>query len=341
MSFAEQLRADLAAAPMTLAALMTRASAHYYATRDPLGAAGDFTTAPEISQMFGELTGAWLADRWRAAGAPAGARLVELGPGRGTLMSDIRRAAPAAGWQPRVAFVETSPVLRAAQAAAHPDATWFDALEAVPDDGPLFLVANEFFDALPVRQLVRTPTGWRERMVATAGERLVFAAGSIDAAPLVPPPLAAAPVGSTVELCPAGTAIAAEIGARLRAHGGAALIVDYGYAGPATGDTLQAVRGHAYVDPLDQSGEADLTCHVDFAALAAAAGVRALGPVGQGAFLRALGIAARAERLKSRATAAQAAAIDAAVARLTDGEAMGELFRVMALVPGGDAPGFE
>ncbi len=337
MTFAARLAADLAAAPMSVAAYMARCNAHYYATRDPLGAAGDFTTAPEISQMFGELLGAWLADRWQAAGAPPGARLVELGPGRGTLMSDARRSLAAAGWGPQIAFVETSPVLRAAQAARHPDAAWFDALEAVPDDGPLFLVANEFFDALPVRQLVRTGRGWRERMVAADGGALVFAAGPADVLPLVPPPLAAAAPGSVVELSPASTAIAAEIGARLRERGGAALIVDYGYAGPATGETLQAIRGHAPADPLADPGESDLTAHVDFAALAAVAGGRAWGPAGQGDFLRALGIEARAAALKRRATRAQAAAIDAAVARLTEGT-MGSVFKVMALTAGGDCP---
>ncbi len=338
MTFAARLRADIAAAPMSVAAYMARCNAQYYATRDPLGAAGDFTTAPEISQMFGELLGAWLADRWRSAGAPAAARLVELGPGRGTLMADMRRSLAAAGWQPPVAFVETSPALRAAQAARHPAAAWFDALDAVPDDGPLFLVANEFFDALPVRQLVRTERGWRERMVAATGDGLMFAAAPAAAAPLVPPPLAAAALGSVVELSPVSGTIAAEIGARLRAQGGAALIVDYGYAGPAVGDTLQAVRGHAPADPLATPGEADLTAHVDFAALAAAAGVAAWGPVGQGEFLRSLGIDARAAALKRRATPVQAEAIDAAVARLTEGQAMGILFKVMALTPGGDCP---
>ncbi len=337
-AFAARLRTEVAAAPLTVAAFMARCNAHYYATRDPLGAAGDFTTAPEISQMFGELVGAWLADRWRAAGSPAGARLVELGPGRGTLMTDMLRSIAAAKWSPRLVFVETSPVLRASQAARHGGATWVDALDSVPDDGPLFVVANEFFDALPVRQLVRAPAGWRERVVAGDGARLVFAAGTADAAPLVPPALAAAAVGTVVELCPAATAIAAEIGARLRAHGGAALVIDYGHAGPVAGDTLQAVRGHAPADPLADPGGADLTAHVDFAALAAAAGVQAWGPVGQGAFLRALGIDARAARLKARATAAQAAAIDAAVARLTGDAAMGSLFRVMALTAGGAMP---
>ncbi len=319
---------------MPVAAYMARCNAHYYATRDPFGAAGDFVTAPEISQMFGELVGAWLADRWRTAGAPARSVVIELGPGRGTMMADMVRSFAAAGWSPRIVFVETSPVLRAAQAQAVPHAEHAASLAAAADDAPQFIVANEFFDALPVRQFDRTPAGWRERMVVADGERLAFAAGPTDAALFVPAALADAPVGSTVETCPEGTAIAAEIGARLRGHGGAALIVDYGYAGPLAGDTLQAVRGHARADPLAEPGAADLTAHVDFTALAETAGVRAWGPVGQGAFLNALGIDARAATLAARG----GAAVEAAVARLTGDDAMGTLFKAMALSASGDAP---
>ncbi|TRW15308.1 class I SAM-dependent methyltransferase [Glacieibacterium frigidum] len=301
---------------------MARCNAHYYATRNPLGTAGDFTTAPEISQMFGELLGASLADAWTRAGQPP-VRIVELGPGRGTLMADMLRVLRRAGCDAPVHFVETSPTLRAAQARAVPDAAWHDDLAQVPDDRALLLVANEFFDALPVRQFERTPAGWRERTVAHDGTRFAPALGAVPVDILVPPALADAATGGVFETSPASTAIVAEIGARLRANGGAALIVDYGHVGPVTGDTLQGVRAHAFADPFDTPGEVDLTCHVDFSALAHAAGVTAQGPVGQGAFLTALGIAARAERLGGQ---------EAALARLTDADAMGSLFKVLGLI---------
>ena len=332
------LAASLAAtAPLSVAAWMARCNAHYYATRDPLGSAGDFTTAPEISQMFGELIGLWAADMWLRAGSPT-TRLVEMGPGRGTLMTDMLRSMTAAKWSPEVVFVETSPALVSAQHARHPTVRHCGALDEVPDDAPLVVVANEFFDALPVRQFVRAAAGWHERMVAATADGFVPVAGPADAAALVPAALAGAPDGSVVETCPTGTAIVAEVGARLRAHGGAALIVDYGHVGPVTGDTLQAVRGHARADPLADPGEADLTCHVDFAALAAAAGVEAWGPVPQGDFLRALGIDARAATL-TRSNPGEAGAIAAAVDRLTGDAAMGRLFKVMALTgPGWPQP---
>lgn len=338
MTFAARLTAEIAAAPMPVATYMARCNAHYYATRDPFGEAGDFVTAPEISQLFGELIGAWLADQWLRAQSPRRSRLVELGPGRGTMMTDIRRAIRPAGWAPEIVFVETSPALAAGQLRAHPGALSVPSLEQVDDDAPLFLVANEFFDALPVRQFAHGPAGWRERFVAAVPDGFGPVLGPADATPFVPAALAQAPVGSVVEVSPASTAVAAEIGARLRTYGGAALIVDYGHAGPVTGDTLQAVRGHAPADPFADPGEADLTAHVDFTALAAVAGVRAWGPVGQGVFLRALGIEARAATLKRSASPAQGAALDAAVARLTDEAAMGSLFKVVALTVSAAAP---
>ena len=314
---------------VSVARWMALCNAHYYGSRDPLGAAGDFTTAPEISQMFGELVGLCLADAWARAGSPP-ARLVELGPGRGTLMADMQRAGRFAL---PVHFVETSPVLRAAQAARVPGAQWHATLGEVPDDCPLLLVANEFFDALPIRQFVRTADAWRERLV---GPGLMPVLGPPTGQALVPPALWNAAEGAVFETSPAASAVAAEIGARLRAYGGAALIVDYGHAGPLTGDTLQAVRGHAPADPFTTPGEVDLTAHVDFGALAQAAGVTAHGPVEQGVWLTALGIGARAATLAARATPAQAAAITAAAHRLTAPEAMGRLFKVLALT----APGW-
>ena len=331
------------AGPISIARWMALCLGHpdhgYYPTRDPLGTAGDFTTAPEISQMFGEMIGLWLADLWLRAGSPAKVRLVELGPGRGTLMADLlraTRAVPGFAAAAQVHFVETSPVLRAAQAKAVPHASAHAELAEVPDDAPLLLVANEFFDALPIRQFVRVAAGWRERMVSRVGDRFAPVLGSLPAEAFVPGALWNSPVETIVEASPASTAIAAEIGVRLAQSGGAAVIIDYGHAGPVTGDTLQAVRGHASVDPFAAPGEVDLTAHVDFTALGKVSGARAFGPVGQGAWLDALGIAARATSLKGRATPEQAAAITAATQRLTDPAAMGDLFKVLALT----APGW-
>lgn len=338
----ERLAREIAATgPMPIARYMAECLAHYYATRDPLGRAGDFTTAPEISQVFGELIGLWLADLWLRAGSPAMLRLVELGPGRGTLMADIWRAtARVPGFHAAAAIhlVETSPALRAEQARRVPQAHWHDRLDAVPDDAPMLLVANEFFDALPIRQVVRTPAGWRERMVGFGEGRFFEAAGPTAVDALVPPALAGAPIGATVELMPAATAIAAEIGHRLAAQGGAALIIDYGYAGPSTGDTLQAVKAHGYFDVFAEPGEADLTAHVDFSALAAASRpARAWSLTTQGALLSALGIGARTQALVVRATPEQAALLREGSDRLVRDDAMGSLFKALALT-GSDWP---
>ena len=341
MSFVAELRAEIAAAPVSVATYMARCNAHYYATRDPFGRDGDFVTAPEISQVFGELIGAWLADQWRRAGSPTPSYVVELGPGRGTMMADMLRSIAAAKWQPEIVLIEASPTLAAAQRRSHPDAITVADLADVAGDAPVFIVANEFFDALPIRQIERGNRGWHERFVVSDGDQIIHVFGSDDATPLVPHGLVAAPVGSVLELSPVSAAIAAEIGARLRSQGGAALVVDYGHVGPVTGDTLQAVRRHAHADVFVDPGDVDLTAHVDFTALAIAAegrGVRAWGPIEQGRFLRAIGIDARAEMLKQRATSAQAATIAAGVERLTHADAMGTLFKVMALTTTAAAP---
>lgn len=318
----------------------------YYRTRDPLGAAGDFTTAPEISQMFGELAGAWVAERWMAAGAPSPFHLVELGPGRGTLMADALRAASGArGFREaaRIHLVETSPVLRAAQSKRLADVAgvqWHDRLDTVPD-GPLFLVANEFFDALPVHQFVKRGDVWCERRVGydDAETSLRFVVDAKAAAPQsVPAFLSEAPDGSLFEMCPLGAAIAGAIGRRLARFGGAALLIDYGHTGAGFGETLQAVKAHRYADPLAEPGEADLTAHVDFSALAAAAqGAHTFGPLEQGEFLLRLGLAARAEAL-SRANSNAREAVRAAFHRLTAPEAMGTLFKVLALSSARETP---
>jgi NADH dehydrogenase [ubiquinone] 1 alpha subcomplex assembly factor 7 len=333
--------------PMPVAVFMALCLGHrehgYYATRDPLGAAGDFTTAPEVSQMFGELVGAWLAQVWLDQGAPAPFTLAELGPGRGTLMADALRVAgrvPGFRAAARVWLVETSPALRARQAAALAGwaPRWADAADALPEL-PLLLVANEFFDALPVRQFLRVGFGWRERVVQCIGGALAFGLGPVRPEAALERRFGAVPDGATVEVSPAGEAVARAVGRRVAANGGAALVVDYG-AWEGTGDTLQAVRAHAFADPLAAPGEADLTAHVRFRALAGAAGpgLRVSGPARQGSFLRRLGIEVRAERLARRADAAARAAVAAQLRRLTGPAEMGNLFRVMALTPQASPP---
>jgi NADH dehydrogenase [ubiquinone] 1 alpha subcomplex assembly factor 7 len=358
---ARELRAIIAAeGPMPVSRFMALCLAHprngYYMARDPLGRAGDFTTAPEISQMFGELLGLWAAAVWEAMGAPSPVHLVELGPGRGTLMADALRAAqraPAFHAAISVHLLEISPVLRERQRETLGETgrpiSWHGDIDEVPD-GPLIVLANEFFDALPVNQAVRTADGWHERVVGLnpTGE-FVFglSPGPIprfDA--LLPSRLRASLEGSLWEW--RDDRVASDLSRRIEIFGGAALVIDYGHAQSAPGDTLQAVRRHGYADPLASPGESDLTAHVDFEALGAVAqrhGLRMSGPLSQGNFLRRLGIEARAARLKAAATAEQGEAVDAALHRLTgDGpHAMGELFKVAgfahsALPP---LPGFD
>jgi SAM-dependent MidA family methyltransferase len=326
---------------MIVADYMAAANAHYYATRDPLGAAGDFTTAPEISQMFGEMVGIWIADLWSRAGRPA-FRYVELGPGRGTLAADALRTMARFGCVPAgVELVETSPALRAAQLARLPAATHHDEVDALPGDAPLIIVANEFFDALPVHQYVRTAGGWRERMVERRGGGLAPGAGAVPADDAVPASLRGEPEGTIVETAPASAAIMQRCAFRLARQGGAMLAIDYGYSGPAAGDTLQAVKAHRFADPFADPGEADLTAHVDFAALADVArraGVTASVLAAQGAWLRRLGIDARLQSLAAAAPD-RAAELKGQRDRLAEPSAMGELFKVMAFTaPGWPAP---
>ena len=323
--------------PISLQHYMGESNARYYAGKDPLGSAGDFITAPEISQMFGELIGLWLADVWLRAGRPPGACYVELGAGRGTLARDALRVMRRQGLEPAVHFVESSPELAKAQQAAVPDARSHPDLAAVPDDAPLLLVANEFLDALPVRQLVKAPQGWRERMVDCRDGRFLPVAGDRPMDAAIPDHLRDAPAGTLIETCPGAAAVVEEIARRLARQGGAALLIDYGYDqgqdGPLTGSTLQALKAHAKVDPFACPGEADLTCHVDFAAAAQTAlthGARHLGTATQGEWLQALGIEARAASLAA-ASPVHAAAIESAKQRLIAGDQMGTLFKVMGL----------
>jgi NADH dehydrogenase [ubiquinone] 1 alpha subcomplex assembly factor 7 len=312
----------------------------YYSTRDPFGTAGDFITAPEISQMFGELVGLALAQAWLDQGSPAPFVLAEPGPGRGTLMADVlraTRAVPGFHAAARVHLIEASPVLRAVQASRVPAATWVDTVDALPDL-PLFLVANEFLDALPIRQFQRAEAGWSERVVGLQGDALAFG--------LTPPapygPLAhrledTAP-GDIVETCAPAEAIVARIGTQIASLGGAALIIDYG-GWRSLGDTLQAVARHRPVDPLAAPGQADLTAHVDFEAVARAAAPAAhTAMTPQGIFLERLGITQRATALATRLTGAAKEAHIAAHRRLTHPAEMGHLFKVIGLTPRSAAP---
>ncbi len=312
---------------------MTEANARYYSSRDPLGKAGDFITAPEISQMFGELIGLWLADMWISAGRPTPVHYVELGPGRGTLARDALRSARRYGLEPSVHFLESSIALKALQLADHPNAIWHDTLGTIPADGALLIVANEFFDALAVRQLVKVPEGWRERRVDLRGGMLLPVVGDAPMDAAVPVARRHAPTGSIFESCPAAEAVTYELAGRLITQGGAALLIDYGHTEPHFGSTLQAVRDHRKVDPFVDPGEADLSAHVDFHSLAMIAqsrGANWLGTVEQGSWLRSLGIETRAAQLK-QAAPQHADAIESAMQRLIAEGQMGALFKVMGL----------
>ncbi len=322
---------------MTVADYMAAANGYYYATRDPLGAAGDFTTAPEISQMFGEMIGIWIADLWQRAGSPA-FHYVELGPGRGTLAVDALRVMARFGCTPLgVQLVETSPMLRAAQLARLPAAEHHDEVDALPDDAPLIIVANEFFDALPIHQYIRTVNGWRERMVERRNGVVAPVAGNIPADDTIPASLHSQPEGTIVETAPVSAAIIQRCAFRLARQGGAMLAIDYGYAGPAAGDTLQAVKAHRFVDAFADPGEVDLTAHVDFTALAASAqnrGVSASPLATQGDWLRRLGIDARLQSLAAAAPA-RADELKGQRDRLVQPDAMGDLFKTMAFTASG------
>ena len=328
--------------PISLERYMELALSHpehgYYMSQAIFGAGGDFITAPEISQMFGELVGLWAAEAWTVLGAPAPVRLVELGPGRGTLMLDALRAARVSQQfyaSLDIHMVETSPALEARQRAALANtglpASWHRRLADVPD-GPAIVIANELFDALPVRHYMRAENGWHERCVGLGPDgQLAF-----GLSPLAEPAISApAAIGAILEIGAQAHQMMGALAARLARQGGAALVIDYGHAVTGLGETLQAMRQHRPVDPLAEPGLADLTAHVDFAGLARAAqaaGALVQGPVGQGIFLAELGIFERAAALRQNATPEQAATLGAALARLTQGGAgMGQVFKVLAV----------
>lgn len=345
MSPLEQFLADLIATegPLRIDRYMALCLGHprhgYYITRDPLGEKGDFVTAPEVSQVFGELIGVWAVGAWGAMGQPDAFNLVELGPGRGTLMADVlrtvRKAAPGFAAAASVQLVETSPVLRAWQRRAVGEgARWHDRLEDVPE-GPMILLANEFFDAIPIRQFERCEGVWRERVIGLAEGRLSLGVGGIV-------PGTMGKDGDILEFAPAREEIARHIGARLAAHVGAALIIDYGHLHTAAGDTLQAMRAHRFVRVTEAPGEADLTSHVDFEKLAhaiAEAGAIAHRAVTQRDFLLAMGLEQRFAQLSGKADDATRATLLRQMARLADEAQMGNLFKMLcATAPGMGTP---
>ncbi len=321
----------------------------YYVTRDPLGKPGDFVTAPEISQMFGEVIGAWCAHMWVELGRPAEFALVEAGPGRGTLMQDILRTAcqlPGIRDAVRCVLVEASPVLRVQQKSKLEGETdritWQSDFATFPEM-PMILIANEFVDALPVRQFQRGPSGWFERGIGVGVDAQLewTMLDSPDLEPLVPPALRRTDVGQIVEIASRRDGFAATIGHHLSQHPGAALIIDYGYEGPMPGDSFQAVKAHEFADPLLDPGNADLTAHVDFGAFSKAArssGARAWGPIPQGTFLEQLGIGPRAEQI-IQANPERRERVARDLERLTAADKMGMLFKALVIAsPNLEAP---
>ena len=321
--------------PMPLDRYMALCLGHpqhgYYMTRDPFGVAGDFTTAPEISQVFGELIGVWLVNTWVALGAPKKFALVELGPGRGTLMADILRVAKTAPDflnAVQVHLVETSSVLRALQGEKLGDVVWHDSIETLPAL-PSLIIANEFFDALPIRQFENRGGAWFERCVGVKDGKLKMG--------LVPSSARSGSDG-VFEESSVAVAIAQDFGTRIAKQGGAALVIDYGHLKSAAGDTLQALRAHEFVSVLDTPGEADITAHVDFEALAKgfmAGGAELLPMLTQGGFLRAMGLDMRTEKLAAKLEGQARLDFMAASRRLADAAEMGNLFKVMAVAQKG------
>jgi NADH dehydrogenase [ubiquinone] 1 alpha subcomplex assembly factor 7 len=330
--------------PMDVGQFMATALGHpeygYYMTRDPFGPAGDFVTAPEVSQLFGEMIGVWAADVWMQMGAPARFVLLECGPGRGTLMADILRATRGvSGFSAaaQVCLLEMSPVLRKMQARALDgvDVRWCDSLTDVPEGAPVIVIGNEFLDALPFRALQKGVDGWGERVVAAGYDGLEFAVrpAGRELSDALPFHVRGSSVGTVYEVAPAREGFVAAVASRVEVHGGAALFVDYGHMQSTAGDTFQAVKGNEFADVLDAVGEADLTSHVDFEDLVRGVGeaVTVHGPVTQADVLKALGIEIRAQKLLAGADSKQGAELQKGLHRLISSGEMGQLFKVLCL----------
>ena len=339
-ALADYLKNHIAAhGPMDVGAFMTLALGHpehgYYMKKDPFGAGGDFTTAPEISQMFGEVLGAWTADIWSQMGRPDPFVLLECGPGRGTLMADMMRAtSKVAGFHAacRIHLLEMSPVLKSLQREKLADfeVNWHENLSSLSVDYPFVVIANEFLDALPVRQMQKMKDGWKERLIShSEKEGFHFICGSAMSGDFP-----AAEVDAIFEIGPARVSFVSNVADLLVQAGGVALFIDYGHIQSAPGDTLQAVYKHQYVSVFEHIGDADLTSHVDFEALQRVVPARIYGPVEQGAFLKALGIAQRAAYLMEKSDKKQKDAIEKSLHRLTHSSQMGSLFKVMGISHG-------
>lgn len=344
---AKQLAQRISAqGPISIAEYMRIANSAYYDTRDPFGREGDFITAPEISQMFGELIALWMTDIWMRHGSRADVNYIELGPGRGTLGADILRSTRQFNFNPKPYFVETSETLRQAQAIAVPNVIFCDSVDDMPEDGPLFIIANEFFDALPIRQFISTHSGWRERVVASdKGDKFTAMPGTITMDAFVPDNIRGAPNDSIYETSPDTSNIIYEVISRIKNQGGIMLIIDYGYDGTGLGNTLQAVSNHQFADPFEKPGTRDLSAHVNFMEIANIAKLRDMkfkGPISQGDWLQNLGINVRAENLIAAAPD-RAEDINDARVRLTSEDEMGRLFKAVAITHPDwpDSEGFE
>lgn len=317
-----------------MAHYIAESNAHYYSHRDPLGQAGDFVTAPEISQMFGEIIGLALVSKWLEIAAPCPIAYAELGPGRGTLARDALRVMARAGLKPEVHFVEASPALREVQTGNVSAATWHQDISSLPEGMPLLIVANEFFDALPVRQLALTERGWREVMLAHDNGSLTAITGNQPMDQAIPAHLKNAPTGTLIETSPASHAVMREMAIRLKRSGGMALIFDYGEETPGFGSSVQAIHNHEKIDIFSRPGEADLTAHVNFGALmetARGAGCSAR-LFTQGDWLKSNGIVERTRQLANAEPSRRSEQV-AALERLASPQQMGDLFKCLVLLP--------
>lgn len=323
-----------ASGSMSVLEYMRIANDAYYNGHDPLGEDGDFVTAPEISQMFGELIGIWMTDIWIRSGHTRNVNYVELGPGRGTLAKDILRTTNRFDFKPAPFFVETSETLRAKQVKTLPEVNFCNTIDELPEDGPLFIVANEFFDALPIRQFIATHSGWRERVITKdKGNKFTAMPSTTAMDSFIPNDIRSAPVDSIYETNPQTSDIIYELINRIKEQGGFLLIIDYGYDASGHGNTLQSISNHRFANPFQDPGKRDITAHVNFMEIANIARLRDMqlsGPIEQGDWLENLGINVRTENLIN-SQPERAEEINAARLRLISEDEMGRLFKVMAI----------